>query len=168
MLSQNGKEQMELHIETLPRRRSLNLQLCVDGQALDPVSLEGAPGADDEGLDRGGGEVGLEPKPARLWWTRTHADEKMDDIRIRTSTGLHKLPFEKKFKFLGYTFNQVRRMQDSLGESMWSANKACWRDVKFYRSKDVPWRIKCRRMVEQCILLRERKLVLEKSDDGQN
>ena len=73
----------------------------------------------------------------------------MDDIRIRTSTGLHTLPFEKKFKILGYTFNQARRMQDSLDESMWSANKACWRDVKFYRSIDVPWRIKCRRMVEQ-------------------
>ena len=58
MSSQNGREQMELHIETLPRRRSLNLQLCVGGQALDPVSLEDAPGADDEGLDRGGGEVG--------------------------------------------------------------------------------------------------------------
>ena len=40
--------------------------------------------------------------------------------------------------------------------------------MKIYRSKDVPWRIKCRRMVEQCILLRERKLVLENSDPGQN
>ena len=35
-----------------------------------------------------------------------------------------------------------------LEERMQSANKAWWRDVKFYRSKDVPWRIKCRRMVE--------------------
>ena len=31
---------------------------------------------------------------------------------------------------------------------MQSANKAWWRDVKVCRSKDVPWRIKSRRMVE--------------------
>ena len=70
-------------------------------------------------------------------------------MKIRTITGLHTLPFEKSYKILGYTFNQARRMQDSLDETMWSANKACWRDVKFYRSKDVPWRVKCRKMVEQ-------------------
>ena len=28
------------------------------------------------------------------------------------------------------------------------ANNAWWRDVKNYKSKDVPWRMKCRRMVE--------------------
>ena len=78
-----------------------------------------------------------------LWWTSTYADEKME------RTGLHKLPFEKKFKILGYTFNQVGRMQDSLDERMQSANKASWRDVKIYRSKDVSWRIKCRRVVVQ-------------------
>ena len=32
---------------------------------------------------------------------------------------------------------------------MQTANKAWWRGVKIYRSKDVPWRTKCRRMVEQ-------------------
>ena len=31
---------------------------------------------------------------------------------------------------------------------MQNANKAWWRDVKIYRSKDVPWRVKCRRMME--------------------
>ena len=44
---------------------------------------------------------GLEPKPASLWWTSTYADEIMDDIEIGTSTGLHKPPFERKFKILG-------------------------------------------------------------------
>ena len=38
----------------------------------------------------------LEPKPASLWWTSTYADEKMGDTKIRTRTGLHKFPFEKK------------------------------------------------------------------------
>ena len=30
-----------------------------------------------------------------------------------------------------------------------SANKARWVDVKIYRSKDVPWEVTCRRMVDQ-------------------
>ena len=54
---------------------------------------------------------------------------------------------------------------------MQSANKAWWRDVTIYRSKDVPWRAKCRRMVEhvkKCILLSKRKLVLDSSHLGQN
>ena len=31
---------------------------------------------------------------------------------------------------------------------MQNAKKAWWRNVKIYRNKDVPWRVKCRRMVE--------------------
>ena len=40
-------------------------------------------------------------------------------------------------------------MQDSLEERKQSAYKAWWRDVNIYRSTDVPWRVKCRRVVEQ-------------------
>ena len=55
----------------------------------------------------------LDLKPASLWWISSHADEKMDDMTIRTTKGLHKLPFEKKkFKILGYTLDQTRRTQD--------------------------------------------------------
>ena len=32
---------------------------------------------------------------------------------------------------------------------MQSASKTWWMDLKVYRSKDVPWRVKCRRMVSQ-------------------
>ena len=58
---------------------------------------------------------------------------------IGTTRLLHKFPFEK-FKILGCTINQAGRMQDSLDEKMQNANKVWWRDVKIYRSKDVPWR----------------------------
>ena len=88
----------------------------------------------------------------------------IDNIEIRTTIGLHNLPFEKKFKILGYTFNQAGRMQDSLDERMQSASTAWWRNVKIYRSNDVPQRVKCRRRVEQVcsvILFRKQKLVLE-------
>ena len=40
------------------RKRPSDMQLCVGGQFLDFVSLKDAPGADDEGVDRGGGEMG--------------------------------------------------------------------------------------------------------------
>ena len=106
----------------------------------------------------------LEPRPVSLWWRSTCADEKKDDIKIMTRTGVHKLPFEKKFKILGYTFNQARRTQDNLEKRMQSANKAWWQ-----RCEDLQ---KQRRTVEsemqenggaslRCVLLRERKLVLE-------
>ena len=53
---------------------------------------------------------------------------------------------------------------------MQNANKSWWRDVKMYRSKDVPWRVKQKdggtRL--QCVLLRERMLVLESCHCGQN
>ena len=117
-------------------RRTSNLQLQVGVQLLDSTSFKDALGADGEGLDRGSGEVGTGAQ-AGLWWTSTCADERMDDTETRTETGLHKLPFEKKFKILGYTSNQAGRTQDSLEERMHRSNKAWWRDVKIYRSKDV-------------------------------
>ena len=36
----------------------------------------------------------------------------------------------------------------AIEERMQAANKAWWRDVKIYIRKEVPWIIKCRRMVE--------------------
>ena len=48
---------------------------------------------------------------------------------------------EDKFKILGFTLNRERKTQDGLEEMMQIANKAWCRDVKNYRSKDVPWRV---------------------------
>ena len=73
----------------------------------------------------------------------------MNDIEIRTRTGLHNLPFEKKFKILRHTSNQAGRTRDSSEQRIHSANKAWWRDAMIYRSKDVPSRVKCRNMVDQ-------------------
>ena len=46
--------------------------------------------------------------------------------------------------------------------SQGECDTAWWRDVKKYGSKDVPWRVKCRRVggpSVECILLRKWKLV---------
>ena len=96
----------------------------------------------------------LEPKSASLWWTGTYADEKMEDMLIKTKTGVPKLPFEKVVRDSGITFfNSEGKVQDSLEERMESANKAWWRDATIYRSEDAPWRITCRRMVDQVRIL---------------
>ena len=43
---------------------------------------------------------------------------------------------------------QLLKTLDAIEERMQSANKAHWRDIQVYKSKDVPLRIKCRRLVD--------------------
>ena len=90
----------------------------------------------------------LEPKPASLWWTSTYDSEEKMDLSIDTKTRRHRKPFEDNFKVLGFTLNRQGKTQDSLEERIENANEAWWRDATFYRSKDIPWRVKCRRMVK--------------------
>ena len=47
------------------------------------------------------------------------------------------------------TMNRQGKTYEGLEERMQSSNKAWWKDAKNYRCKDVPWRVKCRMMVEQ-------------------
>ena len=84
---------------------------------------------------------GLEPKLASLWWTSTNTSEEKKDFMIDTKTGHHRILFEEHFQILGFSSNRAGRTQDCLEEQMQNANKAWWRDVKVYRSKDVPWRV---------------------------
>ena len=49
------------------------------------------------------------------------------------------------FKILGFFMNSQGKTKDFLEERMHIANKAWWRDVKIHRSKDVSWKVKCRR-----------------------
>ena len=144
----------------------------MDGHLWDPISLKDAPGAGDERFHRGSGGLGPGTRTSKSVVDKYRLEEeKMDNMTIRTRTGLHKFPFGKKFKILGYTFNQAGRMQDSLDGRMQSANK----DL-VERSEDLQKRrrtVKCKMrknggVSPQCDLLRERKQVLEYSGPGQN
>ena len=84
----------------------------------------------------------MQPEPGCLLWTSTNADEKSEDMIIRTAAGENRLLFLTKFRILAHCFNCEGKMQDRVEERMQCANKAWWRDVKIYRSKDVPWRVK--------------------------
>ena len=94
------------------------------------------------------GRWDLVPKPTSLWWTGTYDPEERIDVSIYTTTGCHKFPFEEKFRILGYAMNQQGKSNDAIGERMQSANKAFWKDILISKSKDVPWKVKCRRLVD--------------------
>ena len=89
----------------------------------------------------------LEPKPASLWWTSTSASEMMEDITIGTRSGQHRVLKNNIYEILGYTFNQAGLTQDCLEDRMHNSKTTWWRDVKIYRRQDVPWRMRCRRIV---------------------
>ena len=67
--------------------------------------------------------------------------------RWRHKQGCTSFPLRKLQK-LRYIFNPASKSQESLEELMQNTNKAWWRDARVYRSKDVPRRVKCKRMVE--------------------
>ena len=87
-------------------------------------------------------------KPASLWWTSTYDSEERCDFSTCTTSGCHKFPFEERFKILGYALNRRGKTHDAIEERMSSANKAFCKDILIYESKDVPWKMKCRRLVD--------------------
>ena len=87
-------------------------------------------------------------KPTSLWWTSTYDLEERIDVSIHTTTGCHKFPFEEKFRILGSAMNRQEKSDDAIEERVQSANKAFWKDVLIYKRKDVPWKVKCRRLVD--------------------
>ena len=83
-------------------------------------------------------------------------EEKMGvpmETREGQRTGEYKILFKKHFKILVYTFNQAGRTLDCIEERMQNADKSWWSDVKIYRSKDVPRRVKCKGVVEHVFIV---------------
>ena len=76
----------------------------------------------------------LEPSPASLWWTSTYDSEEKCDMIFGHIDGMFKFKILKSF--------------DAVEERMHSADKAFWKDLQKYKSKDVPWKIKCQRLVD--------------------
>ena len=88
----------------------------------------------------------LVPKPASLWWTSTYDAEEKVDMILGTTAGCHKFPLRRKFKILGCAVNWQGKSQEAIEERMQSANKAFWKDILIFKSKDVSWKVKCRRL----------------------
>ena len=111
----------------------------------------------------------LVPKLASLWWTSTYDSEEKSDMNLGTSTGCCKFPFEDKFKILGCAVNRQRKTHDAIEERMQWANKAFGKDILMYTSRDVPWKVKCQRLVDHVYAVfafGSEKLVVAHTDDG--
>ena len=79
-------------------------------------------------------------------------------LMIKTKKSPPTLSLEKKFQDPGIRLEILRvKCKTAETERMQSANKAWLRDPRIYKSKDVPWRVKCRSMVDQSRTLRNGK-----------
>ena len=67
---------------------------------------------------------------------------------LGTSTGCHKFPFAEEFKILVCAMNRQVKTCDAVEERMQSANKDFWKDILIHKSKGVPWKIECQRLVD--------------------
>ena len=65
--------------------------------------------------------------------------------------------------------NRQRKTRDTIQFRLQSVKKGCRRDIQVYRSEDLSWRIKCRRLMEHMYsFLLGVKLVMDNSGRGQN
>ena len=93
------------------------------------------------------GKVDLESKPACLWWTNTYASEDKSDMILSPSRGCYTFPFEDEFRILRCAMNRQGETCGAAEERIQSVNKGFWKDIAIYKSKDVPWKVKCQRPV---------------------
>ena len=90
----------------------------------------------------------LAPKTCKSVWTSTHEEEERSEVLIATNGLMYRFPLYEKFKILGCAMNRQGKSLDVIEERKQSANKVFWRDILVWRSKDVPLRNKCRRLVD--------------------
>ena len=142
------QKNMGLLLDLKGEKAHQNMQLHVGRQLLDYVPLQKKLEQILRDLIEEAETWDVAPKPASLWWTSTYEEEERSEVRFATTGLMNKFPYEEKFKILGCAMNRQGTTLDAIEERMQSANKANWRDILVYRSKDVPWRIKCRRLVD--------------------
>ena len=90
----------------------------------------------------------LAPKTCKSVWTSTHEEEERSEVLIATNGLMYRFLLLETFKILGCAMSREGKSLDVIDERMQSANKVFWRDILVCRSKDVPLRIKCRRLVD--------------------
>ena len=119
---------------------------CFCGLEITALShLKNAFGADDEEVDRGRGKMGSGTKTGKSLLLkhlcRRGAGRHGDQDKKR----LNKICFAKSFQFLVRIFNPAGKSRESLEERTKTANEAWRKDARICQSKDVPWRMKCKK-----------------------
>ena len=93
---------------------------------------------------------------------------------LDTSKGCYKFPSEDEFKVFGCVLNRQGKTCCAVEERMQSANDAFWKDIMIWKSKDVPWKVTCQRLVDHVYAVftfgsedwSSTQQTMEKSEDG--
>ena len=87
----------------------------------------------------------LAPKLASLWWTSTYEEEERSKSACCHQWTDVRIPYWREIQDSGMCDEQAR--EDSWCD--WGKNTVCHKNLlEVHRSKDVPWRVKCRRLVD--------------------
>ena len=137
------KQQMEIHID---RRQGRSYQVSsipwADNHWVMPHSEKHLEQLMKELIEEAK-RWNLEPMSASSWWSSTYvmgqgARDSKDRGDSRQSS------ISEKLQPSG-----IPLQSDSVEERLQEASEAWRRDARIYRSRDVPWRIKCKRMMDQ-------------------
>ena len=91
----------------------------------------------------------LVPKPASLWWTRTYDSEEKVNMILVTTSGCYKFPCEEHVQDLGLRHESAREHRTTqLKKGCNPLPKLFWKDILMYKSKDVPLKVRCQRLVD--------------------
>ena len=104
------------------------------------------------GLIEEAGKWDLVPMPASLWWTSTYQPEERSDLSIDTKSGSHRFPSVEKFKILGCAMNRQEQTHDAIEKQCNLQTRSIGKTFLKYRTNDIPWKIKCRRLVNHVLL----------------
>ena len=72
---------------------------------------------------------------------------------LDVSTGYYKFLLQDTFKILGSAMSRQEKTYDTEGERMQSTEKSFWKDSLIYKSKDVPMKIKCQRLMDHVFVV---------------
>ena len=89
----------------------------------------------------------MEPKPESLWWTCSYEEQKQLTLKVAGRGKEWDLTFMEVFDVLGYRFNREGKDAQGVEKTMRKGMGCWWRDVYIYRSRSVPLKTKCQRVV---------------------
>ena len=92
-------------------------------------------------------DLDMEPKPESLWWTCSYEEEEQLTLKVAGRGKEWDLPLREVFDVLGYRFNREGKGAQGVEKTLRKGMGSWWRDVYIYRSRSVPLKTKCRRVV---------------------
>ena len=92
-------------------------------------------------------DLDMEPKPKSLWWTCSCEEEEQLTLKVPGRGKEWDLPSREVFDVLGYRFNREVKGAQGVEKILRKEMGSWWRDVYVYRSRSVPLKTRCQRVV---------------------